>query len=290
MIPRTPLALAVTAACAACIPSPAPPVPARDGGLVGGHPLAPDAAVAGEILHVDFEKTPLGTYTQASLEADFRGVEGHGQGLERAAIVATERGHSLQVHYPKGSVGPSEGGAQFMVRLPRGYDELYCAYQVRFAAGFNFIRGGKLPGLVGGSHPTGGRPRDDGFSARLMWRTGGAAVQYVYYPQQASTYGVDLPYLLAGGPARFQPGVWHRVEHRLVMNTPGQANGILQAWIDGQLALDQHDRVWRLDASVHVDALYFSTFFGGNDPSWGAARDESVDFDDFIVSPQRIGR
>jgi hypothetical protein len=142
---------------------------------------------------------------------------------------------------------------------------------------------------VGGTHPTGGKPDDGGFSARLMWRAGGAAVQYVYFPRQTTQYGVDLPYRPNGAPARFSPGVWHRVEHRVAMNTPGQANGILQAWIDGQLALDEHDRVWRLDAGVHVDALYFSTFFGGNDPSWGATRDETVDFDDFVVSTRPAG-
>ena len=288
MIARAPLVLTVAAACAACIPNPAPRPTAPDDG-----PRAPDAPAAsadgdGELLHVDFENAPLGPYTQESLAADFRGVEGHGQGLERASIVATEQGRSLRVRYPRGSVGPGEGGAQFVVKLPPGHDELRCSYRVRFAAGFDFVRGGKLPGLVGGSRPTGGKPRDDGFSARLMWRVSGAAVQYVYYPGQTSTYGVDLPYLLAGGPARFHPGAWHRVEHRLVMNTPGQANGVLQAWIDGQLALDQRDRVWRLDGSIHIDALYFSTFFGGNNPSWGATRDETVDFDNFVVSHRRL--
>jgi len=283
MIARAPLALTVAAACAACVPSPAPQPLARQAATA-----ADGAPTEGELLHVDFDETAVGPFTQGSLTASFRGIEGHGQGLERASIVATERGRSLRIRYPQGSVGPGEGGAQFMARLPGNHDELHCAYRVRFASGFSFVRGGKLPGLVGGSRPTGGKPRDDGFSARLMWRPGGAAVQYVYYPHQSQTYGVDLPYLLAGSPARFQPGVWHRVEHRVVMNTPGQANGVLQAWIDGQLALDLHDRVWRLDDSIHVDALYFSTFFGGNDPSWGAARDETVDFDDFIVSPRRI--
>jgi hypothetical protein len=131
-----------------------------------------------------------------------------------------------------------------------------------------------------------------------MWRTGGAAVQYVYYPRQTSTYGVDLPYMRSGSQlfgdlsatlARFQPGAWHHVVNRVVMNTPGHANGALEAWFDGKLALDLRDRVWRLDATIHVDALYFSTFFGGNEPSWGATRDETVDFDDFIVSEQADG-
>ena len=60
------------------------------------------------------------------------------------------------------------------------------------------MKGGKLPGMVGGSHPTGGHPADDGFSARLMWRRDGAAVQYVYYPGQTSTFGEDIPYMESG--------------------------------------------------------------------------------------------
>jgi hypothetical protein len=238
------------------------------------------------LLRVDFERDPLGAYTPAQLAADWGTVEGWSNGLGngRASIVDTDHQRSLRILYPSGAVGPTDGGAQFLVKLTRADDDLYCSYRVRFGPGFNFVRGGKLPGLVGGSRPTGGKPRNDGFSARLMWRAGGAAVQYVYYPNQTSTYGVDLQYL-----RRFQPGVWHRVEHRVVMNTPGQANGVLQAWFDGQLVLDLHDRVWRLDASVHVDALYFSTFFGGNDASFAPTRDESIDFDDFIVSTQPIG-
>ncbi len=286
-------ALAVLAlgllASSGCIPSPPEAAPAAGARPVQS-PVPAVAAAGGDLVHVDFEGAPIGPYAPARAAADF-GAASHFQGFAegRAAVVATEQGRALRILYPHGSVGPEEGGAQFMVSIPGAHDELYCAYRVRFAAGFDFVRGGKLPGLVGGTHPTGGHPDDGGFSARLMWRTGGAAVQYVYFPRQTTTYGVDLPYVVAGTPARFQPGTWHRVEHRVVMNTPGQANGVLQAWIDGQPALDLHDRVWRLDASVHVDALYFSTFFGGNDPSWGARRDESVDFDDFVVSTHPIG-
>jgi hypothetical protein len=105
-------------------------------------------------------------------------------------------------------------------------------------------------------------------------------VQYLYHPRQTSTYGVDLPY----DAARFQPGVWHRVQHRIVMGTPGRADGVVQGWFDGRLALDKRDALLRLDGSLHADALYFSTFFGGNDPSWGARRDEAIYFDDFVIA------
>jgi hypothetical protein len=274
--------------CAGCVVVPAPPTAA----LSARSGSRPPPLTTGALVHVDFERDPLGAYTPDRLAADWGGEAGRSMGLMegRASVVATDRGRSLRVLYPEGSLGPSQGGAQFLVPLPGAHDELSCSYRVRFAPGFDFVRGGKLPGLVGGSHPTGGHPADDGFSARLMWRPGGAAVQYVYYPRQATTYGVDLAYRSpSGAPERFQPGVWHLVEHRIVMNAPGQANGVLQAWFDGHLALDAHDRVWRLDDTVHIDALYFSTFFGGNDSSWAAARDEAVDFDDFVIALHPTG-
>jgi hypothetical protein len=294
--------LSILACCADAIPLVAPTAPLTT--TPSGSPTPASRATSADVLlHVDFENDPVGPYSPERLTADWGPGSDRSEGLKqgRASIVASDRGKSLRVLYPERSVGPEEGGLQFFAKLAGNHDDLYCSYRVRFASGFDFVRGGKLPGLVGGSHPTGGKPADDGFSARLMWRPFGAAVQYVYYPHQPSKYGVDLPYLPSGEVAHFRAGAWVRVEHHVVMNTSapilrpgelgaGSANGVLQGWFDGQLALDLHDRVWRLDNTVHVDAFYFSTFFGGNDGSWGARRDESVDFDDFVISKRPIGQ
>jgi hypothetical protein len=279
------LGTSVPMAVPECIPS----SPSQEPAVAVTH-RSGTASAPRVLLRVDFEHDPIGLYDNGKLATDFANVVGRAEGLAegRVSIVETDHGKSLRVRYPQGSVGPSEGGAQFMVKIAPARDEVFCSYRVRFAADFGFVRGGKLPGLVGGSHPTGGRPRNDGWSARMMWRKGGAAVQYLYFPQQTTTYGVDLPYVNGGSELRFRPGTWHLVEHHIVMNTPGRSDGILQAWLDGKLALDVHDRVWRLDDGVHIDAFYFSTFFGGNDPSWGASRDETIDFDDFVLTPGQL--
>ena len=67
--------------------------------------------------------------------------------------------------------GRCTGGAQWRLELGDDYDELYLTYRVRFADEFNFVKGGKLPGLVGGEANTGGRVPTgrDGWSARMMW-------------------------------------------------------------------------------------------------------------------------
>lgn len=239
------------------------------------------------IVHADFEQAALGLYSQSAVLADFGAAPSWNNGLTegRAQIVEEANNRFLRIRYPAGQFGPAAGGVQFKVDLGGDYEELYLLYRIRFAPGFDFVKGGKIPGLVGGSAPTGCQPKTDGFSARSMWRTGGAAVQYVYYPTQPNSCGDDLAYQKEGGPSLFQPGVWHTVEHHLVMNTPGQADGLLEARVDGELVLQESGRVWRAaGASFAIDTLYFSTFFGGGDSSWAPAQEQHIDFDEFIVT------
>jgi len=254
----------------------------------------PDAkAPAGIVLRVTFDTTPLGAYSQSAIKADWPGLQwSSGLTEGRVHIISgadAQSGRSLRVLYPKGSVGPSQGGAQWLVKLPKSYTELYCSYWVRFGPAFGFVKGGKLPGLAGGTGNTGGdKPTgSDGWSARMMWRTAGAVVQYVYHPDQPTIYGEDMSYDI-GGQRSFKPGTWHRVQHRIVMNTPGQKNGIVQGWFDGVLALDRKNIRFRDVSTFAIDLFYFSTFFGGSDSTWAATKDEYVYFDDFIIATQPV--
>jgi hypothetical protein len=275
---------------------------AGGGELDAGAPDAeaePDAATpdAGpdpsEILRVDFDDATVGPYTRAALAADWPGVPwAIGPDEGRVAIVEgaeSFEGRSLRVLFPAGVFGVDGGGALWPVDLGGTYEELYLSYRVRFAPGFDFVRGGKLPGLVGGEANTGGEPPDgtDGWSARMMWRVGGDVVQYVYHPDQPGTFGEDFPWDL-GGDRLFEPGAWHQVEHRIVMNTPGQHDGVVQGWWDGALALDRQDIRFRDVDTFAIDALQVVTFFGGSDATWAASRDEYVYFDDFVVSTEPI--
>jgi hypothetical protein len=75
--------------------------------------------------------------------------------------------------------------------LVSGAKEVLFSYSIYFQDGFQFVKGGKLPGLYGGTSLdnakscSGGRQdsRDSCFSARLMWRTNGMGEIYNYYPQ-----------------------------------------------------------------------------------------------------------
>jgi hypothetical protein len=246
------------------------------------------------VMHADFEARSAGPYTMDMVAADFGGMATWNNGLDegRATVVEEAGARFLRVTYPAGQYGPNAGGVQFMVPLTGSHDELTLSYRLRFAADFQFIKGGKLPGLVGGTAPTGcgldPATMSGGFSARMMWRGGGAAVQLMYTADMVNTCGDDLPYAVCGGAAaRFVTGRWLRVVHHLRMNAPGQPDGMLEAWLDGALALSRRDVRYRgPDATFSIDTLYFSTFFGGSDASWAPTTDQVIDFDDFIVSTE----
>ncbi len=241
------------------------------------------------VLHADFEQQSLGVYEQSMVQDDFGTDISWNNGLnEGRVIVEQEPGNRfLRVSYPLGEVGPGAGGAQFKVALNMSAEELYISYRVRFRNGFDFVKGGKLPGLCGGDCNTGGDVPNgaDGFSARLMWRTDGKVVQYMYVPEQVSQWGDNL-YWDASGQTSFAPGQWHYVRTRIVMNTPGLNDGMLQSWFDGVLALDRNDMRYRDVASLSIDTLYFSTFFGGSGGDWAPTDNEYADFYDFIITPQ----
>jgi hypothetical protein len=260
---------------------------ARSAGVAGA------AAVCPLIYENDFEDDAPGPFTRQALDAGWNSPTGV-SGLDRASIVTgagARGGKSLKVVFPRGGVGPAQGGALWVMPLGGSYQELYASYDVRFGPGFDFALGGKLPGLAGGQQNTGGnRPHGrDGWSARGMWLAGGRLIQYVYHPDQAGNFGDGMAWTQDGRDVYALPDRWYHVEHRVVMNTPGWRDGIVQAWLDGVLVMDRRGVRFRDVPSFAIEAFHFTTFFGGNEPGFAARRDEAVYFDNVVISTFRIG-
>jgi hypothetical protein len=126
---------------------------------------------------------------------------------------------ALTIRYPAGSVDPANletplGGAGFLIS--RGPERAHAclSYEVRFPAGFQFIKGGKLPGLYGGRAPSGGDAvaEGDGFSARFMWRRAGAGEIYLYQAGHTARYGDSI----GRGAWSFAPGKWQQLNQEIV--------------------------------------------------------------------------
>lgn len=277
------------------------------------------AAVSQVIYTNDFEHNSVGAYSVGNLNADWNSPSfSNGVDEGRTSIVNDGSTKVLAVTYPAGEYGSGDDktGAQWKLDFGQGYEAVELEYRLKFGPDFDFVRGGKLPGLIGGIGNVGGNKPNgtDGFSARMMWRTNGSAgsplsstetdkaniVQYVYHPDQpdqpgppVTTFGDNLRW--DDGPAgdwkEFESGQWYRLRHRVVMNTPGQNDGVIQAWLDGELVLNVTDLRFRDVAGLQIDQMYFSTFFGGGSDVWATSKEEVAYFDDFritAVSPTAV--
>ena len=238
------------------------------------------------IFAQDFEHREAGPYDEAMLDADWNDPAWSG-GVDdgRVSVVEIDGNMALAVRYPEGEYGTSQTGAQWKLMFDESYQQVRLTYRLRFVDPFDFVRGGKLPGLIGGAGNTGGGVPDgtDGWSARMMWRSEGAAVQYVYHPDQPQHYGEDLPWTDDGAPIRFEPGRWHEVVHEIRMNTPGLNDGSIICRMDGVTVLERDGMRFRDVDSFAIDGMYFSTFFGGGSSSWATTGDETILFDDFRI-------
>lgn len=138
------------------------------------------------------------------------------------------------------------------------------------------IRGsGKLPGPVG-TYDTagwGGRPSDgtNGWSARMGFEEpdGDGDVQlrsYVYHADMDGEYGANFDWD-RGGNGALRAGRWYRVDNYVRLNTPGERDGVVRGWVDGDLALDVTDLRFRDVDRLKIQDFWFRVYYGGDDPS-----------------------
>ncbi|KAF9577184.1 hypothetical protein BGW38_007772 [Lunasporangiospora selenospora] len=212
----------------------------------------------------------------------------------------------LQVNYPKGSyapsIGPVPGGAHFYAK-PFGdktpFSKILISYDVGFPNGFDWVLGGKLPGAYGGTPYDGcsGGVQSSGtncLTMRLMWRAGGIGEAYAYVPADPSSKFCKDPQVLCNdqygksigrGLIYFQPGTWTRLDILMELNEPaGMSNGTLQIYLDGELAVNQHNIPYRSTGMVGFQGLLFSSFFGGSDPSYASPMSQNVYFRNIRLS------
>ena len=226
-------------------------------------------------------------------------------GQDERALV--REGGAIRVNYPAGSASPStsrihdapRGGAQIYTEIGAPRLGLRVSYEVRFAENFDPVKGGKLPGLYGvtdtGELPSGGKTAAigvDSISARLMWRRRTRSdpedqIDAEVYLYSSRNRGGHRGESIQRGGIRFRRGVWHTVTLEVVLNADpavGTGSRIL-CGVDGPPTIELRDSVLRCSADLKLKGLFFSTFFGGTDPSWATPVDTHVDFRNFRVDP-----
>ncbi|HUG08787.1 MAG TPA: S-layer homology domain-containing protein, partial [Acidimicrobiia bacterium] len=107
---------------------------------------------------------------------------------------------------------------------------------------------------------------------------------YLYHVDQAGSCGDGLWW-----GASLEQGRWHCIEGRVKMNTPGENDGLLRGWLDGELKLVRNDIQYRRTDQVGVGVrhMWHNVYFGG---SWPTPNPLSLEYDQVIVSTSgRVG-
>lgn len=194
----------------------------------------------------------------------------------------SEHGKCLEVTYTPTSRGSERVNASQPIPASKSYT---LNYDVKFDKDFEFVKGGKLPGLAPKKHITGCKDSvPEGWSARMMWGREGKIQPYFYQQDRTSGCGEgtksENPELI--------PGQWHALSLRVYVNRyANNSNGFIKVYVDGKL-ISEHSNL-RLRGEESEDSLInkilFSTFHGGSDSSWSPSKKVYAYFDNFAVYP-----
>lgn len=235
-----------------------------------------------QVVHShDFENNTLGTYNSNEHDRDWNRTYWNRPGHPH--IVEFNGNKVARNLYEQGKWGARDTGSDFGGRLEPISDEIYFTYQVFFERDFHWGRAVKFPGFR--MTPTMGAgnglsPGTGGSTIRFQSDANGRLRWYVYHHRMQTTFGDNL------GWEGFQlrTNQWHTITLRVVLNTPGATNGILQVWIDGKLADSKSNMVFRTASSPQsIDQQSISTFMGGNDSSFAPNRTQYMWMDNFFV-------
>lgn len=174
--------------------------------------------------------------------------------MERVTVVKADRaGAALNVDLSGAGTRTTAGAArapgagfEWMPQSAGPVAAACATYALKLDSTFDFAAGGRLPGLLGG--PSGSdRNAPEAFSVRLGWDNKG---------------GLDvLGQIPAGGSLRISNdretvelprGRWFTVDQEVVLNTPGQSDGIVRVWLDGKLRFESHGLALRSKDSAAV--------------------------------------
>jgi hypothetical protein len=230
------------------------------------------------ICATDFESPDeLGLYDRLKRDKLVKVVNGKGVAGSKALRV-TYRGN--------------KNGSERIVntfKLPEALDEATLVFDVKFDKDFQFLKGGKLHGLGPDNRVTGGdKVKPDGWSARAMWRDDGLET-YVYCQDKDTRWGQKPDRKIE---FQFQTQRYYSISIYVKLNDPAEkSNGSMRIYINGKGVAEDRDIRFRAEQGDHtkITHLLFSTFHGGEDPSWapkdknGEYKDVYAYFDNFAV-------
>jgi hypothetical protein len=246
-------------------------------------------------LKIDFQKYEDGAvYTQPNAIQDLKNLKfwDSNPTLSIKTWDTKNDNKALRVKFPRDLYNGQSGVTAETYLADK--NEYTLEYKVYFEPNFQFNRGnvdniyggGKLLGLCGGSRPSGGLGKQDGMSARIMFRRdpkqkGNYIELYHYWRNQTGKYGDQL-FL-----QNVNSGVWYTLKIRVNLGTD-TTDGKLQVWVDGKEKINKAIRYLAPQADWKMNGMLFHTFMGGNEPFWAPDADTHLMIDDIRVDDKQF--
>jgi hypothetical protein len=276
-----------------------------------GHELPPSDPIPGLAAQYPHDQG-IETHSDVHLFSDFETADwgsdwtfGYDASTLETVVSDSERlfapfqGTALRVEIPEGANTGMSMGYDFADEIGQEPEEIYFRYYLRISDDWETTYGGKMPGISGtyGRAGWGGRPSDgtNGWSARgsfdLMPPPGNPLGEmvplghYVYHADMEGIYG-DVDLWQNDYRGYLEKNRWYCIEQYLQMNTPGQNDGILRAWVDGRLAYERTDWRWRDVDTLKIERIWMNVYHGGS-----ATPDQDVHLyiDNVVIAKQYIG-
>ncbi len=207
---------------------------------------------------------------------------------------------ALRIKIAKGSTGALNTLYKFQKETGSEPEEIYFRYYLRLGEDWNqTLQGGKMPGISGtyGVAGWGGRKSHgtDGWSARGAFRLSipeGNPLAGLH-PIGTYCYHADMPGYYGDGwvwqndyRGFLEKNRWYSIEQYLKLNTPGEKNGILRAWVDGRLAFEKTDIRFRHVEKLKIEQIWMNIYHGGTKPS---PYDQHAFIDNVVIAKKYIG-
>ncbi|EIE76850.1 hypothetical protein G6F55_007803 [Rhizopus delemar] len=193
---------------------------------------------------------------------------------------------------PEGSLTGGLGFLAEPITVSKRAKTVSLQYSVYFPKNFDFVKGGKLPGVFGGNGEcTGGDESGSCFTSRLMWRDDGLGEIYAYLPHNKQRSDIcdnkvnicnsDYGYSLGRGQFEFKKGAWTTVRQVLTLNQVNKRNGRMILYVNGVKKVDIKNVVIRTSTTPNTVGIMFHTFFGGSDNTWATPKTQYSYFKNF---------
>jgi len=195
----------------------------------------------------------------------------------------------LETRLPKGSSNPRRadgiiGGMGFawQPELPAKATSACLTYKVWLPKAFKFAKGGTLPGLFGGAAPgvDGFDDPSEGFSANMVWEDRGMPGLRTYDTTNSSRRGRRVSLDTHALPL----GQWIKVSQELILNTPGQSDGMSRVWIDDELKLENMSVVFSNNKKLSISGVLGDIYYDGRWKNNGSPKDTFLRTTPFVLN------